>query len=59
MLCKYKIRGAVKASLKADGIAFGDKEKAIKSLSQCCAARACIAVYLELVNDAKPSSKEM
>jgi hypothetical protein len=44
---KEKIWEAVKASLKAEGIALGDKENAIKSLSQCCAARICIAVYLE------------
>jgi len=44
---KEKIWEAVKASLRADGIALGDKEKAVISLSQCCAARVCIAVYLE------------
>jgi hypothetical protein len=44
---KEKIWDAVKASLKADGIALGDKEKAVRSLSQCCADRICIAVYLE------------
>ena len=38
---------AVKASLKADGIAISDKERAVRSLSQCCAASVCIAVYLE------------
>lgn len=44
---KEKIWEAVKASLKADGIALDDKEKAIKSLARCCAAKICIAVYLE------------
>ncbi len=45
---KEKIWEAIKASLKADGIAISDKEKAVKSLSQCCGARICITVYLEL-----------
>jgi len=44
---KEKIWEAVKASLKAEGIALSDKENAIKSLSQCCAARICTSVYLE------------
>jgi len=44
-----KIWEAVKASLKSDGIALHEKDKAIKSLSQCCGARICIAVYLEYV----------
>ena len=47
MQCKKKIWEAVKASLRADGIPLSDKEKVIKSLSQCCAARVCVAVYLE------------
>lgn len=47
MPCKPKIWEAVKASLKADGIVINDKEKAVRSLSQCCGARICIAVYLE------------
>jgi hypothetical protein len=44
---KAKIWEAVKASLKAEGIDLNETEKAIKSLSQCCGARICIAVYLE------------
>lgn len=44
---KEKIWEAVKASLKADGISLIEKDRAIKSLSQCCAARICIAIYLE------------
>jgi energy-coupling factor transporter ATP-binding protein EcfA2 len=44
---KEKIWEAVKASLMAEGIALDDKEKAVRSLSKCCAARVCIAVYLE------------
>ena len=46
-MIKERIWEAVKASLKADGIALDDKEKAVGSLSQCCGARICIAVYLE------------
>ena len=46
---KEKIWEAVKASLRADGIAISDKEKAVKSLSQCCGARICITVYLEYI----------
>jgi hypothetical protein len=44
---KEKIWEAVKASLKAEGIEMHERDKAIKSLSQCCAAKACIAVYLD------------
>lgn len=44
---KGKAWDAVKASLKAEGIGLHEKEKAIESLSQCCGARICIAVYLE------------
>lgn len=47
MLCKNKIWEAVKASLKAEGINLDDKERAVKSLSHCCAASICISVYLE------------
>jgi len=42
-----KIWEAVKASLKSEGIALHERDRAIKSLSQCCGARICIAVYLE------------
>jgi hypothetical protein len=49
MQSKIRIWEAVKASLKAEGIELHERDKAIKSLSQCCAARACIAVYLEFV----------
>ena len=47
MQFKTRIWESIQASLKADGIALNDKKKAIESLSQCCAARVCIAVYLE------------
>lgn len=46
-MSKEKIWEAIKASLKADGIGIQEKEKAIKSLSECVSARICIEVYLE------------
>ena len=47
---KAKVLEAVKASLKADGIAINDKARAVESLSKCCGAKICIDTYLYFFN---------
>lgn len=59
MPSKEKVWEAVKASLKAEGILLHDKEKAIKSLSECCQARICISVYLEFYATEQPPNKRL